>query len=425
MTRIDRLLPLFLAAALLLAGNGLQGTLVALRASQEGFPALIIGFMGTAYYAGFMGACRYAPSLIREVGHIRVFAALAAIAAASALLHVLLINFFMWILLRLLTGFCFAGLFMVMESWLNDSSENSDRARVLSIYATVDLVAVTAAQFLLPAIGPESFEIFAVLSILFTISLVPVALSNRSKPTPPAAFKLNLRMIWNVSPLACMGCFAIGLTNSAFRLVGPVYATNIGLDVSGVAFFMSAGILGGAVLLYPLGMLSDRLDRRWIVIAASLGACLAGILLTLLSGQDRWLVFMGAFLFGAFALPLYSLSVAHGNDQAKPGQYVMFSAGLLFFFALGATAGPSIASGVMQQFGPASFFMFTSTAHGLLVVAALLRMVQRPHIPLPSRARFVALLRTSPSFFKLASKARKSHGSGQQKPRSWTGRHAN
>jgi len=412
MTQINRLLPLFLAAALLLAGNGLQGTLVAIRASQEGFPALVIGLMGTAYYAGFLCACRYAPGLIRDVGHIRVFAALAAVAAASALLHVLFIDSYVWIGLRLATGFCFAGLFMVMESWLNDSSANSDRARILSIYATVDLMAVTAAQFLLPAIGPGGFEIFALLSILFAISLVPVALSNRSKPTPPASFKLDLMRIWRVSPLACMGCFAIGLTNSAFRLVGPVYATHIGLDVTGVALFMSAGILGGAVLLYPLGLLSDRFDRRWIVIAASTGASVAGILLTLLSGQDNWLIFLGVFLFGAFALPLYSLSVAHGNDQAEPGQYVMISAGLLFFFALGATAGPSIASVIMQHFGPAAFFTYTSSVHGLLVIAALLRLVQRPQINLPTRARFVALLRTSPSFFKLAAKAAKSGHNG-------------
>ena len=146
MTQIGRLLPLLLAAAVLLAGNGLQGTLVALRASQESMPAFVIGVMGTAYYAGFLGACRYAPGLIRDVGHIRVFAALAAIASASALVHVLVIDAFMWILLRLLTGFCFAGLFMVMESWLNDSSANSDRAQVLSIYATVDLVAVVFSQ---------------------------------------------------------------------------------------------------------------------------------------------------------------------------------------------------------------------------------------------------------------------------------------
>ena len=406
MTLVSKLWPLFLAAALLLAGNGLQGTLIALRAQAEGFSTIEVGLMGTAYYLGFLGACRFATGLIREVGHIRVFAALASLAAAAALMHVLVLSSGVWIVLRFLTGFCFAGLFMVMESWINDATPNKYRAQTLSLYATVDLATVTLSQFLIPVVGIDGFQIFALLSIFFGISLVPIALSSRSRPQIPGSLKFKLTDIWQISPIACIGCFAIGLTNAAFRLVGPLYGTEVGLDISGVAIFMSAGIIGGAVLLYPLGYLSDRFDRRWIMIITSLGACAAGLSLALLQPAEFNKLYAGAFCFGAFALPLYSLSVAHANDMAKPGQHLGVSAGLLFFFALGASMGPSVASLVMRLFDASAFFTFTSTVHGLLAIAALWRMVRRPHIVLPSRAGFVALLRTSPMFYRLAHKSR-------------------
>lgn len=406
MTLVSKLWPLFLAAALLLAGNGLQGTLIALRAQAEGFSTIEVGLMGTAYYLGFLGACRFATGLIREVGHIRVFAALASLAAAAALMHVLAVYSGVWIVLRMLTGFCFAGLFMVMESWINDATPNKHRAQTLSLYATVDMATVTLSQFLIPAVGIDGFQIFALLSIFFGISLVPIALSSRSRPQLPSALKFKLTDIWLVSPIACIGCFAIGLTNSAFRLVGPLYGTQVGLDVSGVAIFMSAGIIGGAVLLYPFGYLSDRFDCRWIMIVASLGACAAGLYLALSQPAEFNALYAGAFCFGAFALPLYSLSVAHANDRVKTGQHLGISAGLLFFFALGASLGPSVASLVMRLFDAYAFFTFTSTVHGLLAIAAFWRMVRRPHIVLPTRAGFVALLRTSPMFYRLAHRPR-------------------
>lgn len=408
-TTITLLVPLFVAAAILLAGNGIQGTLVTLRGNLEGFTAAEIGLIGTAYFAGFGISCLFTPHLIRRVGYIRVFAALAALAAAGTLGLVLIFDPLLWMAIRFTTGFCFSGLFMVIESWLNASTPNAQRARVLSIYILVDLAAVTSTQFLLPAVGIDGFHIFALVAMFFCMSLVPVSLFDRASPKPPEAFSFDLGRIWTISPLACAGCVTIGLTNSAFRLVGPLYADGMGLDITGIAVFMSAGIIGGAVAQYPLGYLSDRLDRRVIVTVATTGAALAGLLLTYTDPGQPLLIYGGAFLFGAFALPLYSLSMAHANDRARPEDCVLVSAALLFFFSIGATIGPIIASLVIDWFGPPAFFAYTSAIHGLLIVTALIRMARQPGVPAKARASFTMLLRTSPVLVRLASGNGKPH----------------
>ncbi|MCG8559195.1 MAG: MFS transporter [Hyphomicrobiales bacterium] len=405
MSSLSNLIPFFLAAGILLAGNGIQGTLITLRASQEGFEPTMIGLIGAGYFAGFAASCLTTPRLIRKVGHIRVFAALAAVAAAGTLSLLLWIEPLVWLVVRFTTGFCFAGLFTVMESWLNASSENADRGRVFSIYRFVDLTAVAGTQFLLPVFGAGGFELFALTAILFSISLVPVSLSDRSSPKLPEAFTFDLGQVWRISPLACTGCLALGLTNSAFRLIGPLYGELMGLGIAGVALFVSASIVGGAALQLPLGYLSDRFDRRWVILATTAGAAAAGLLLSGAGRDAPWLIYTGAFLFGAFALPLYSLSVAQANDHAEPGQYVLLAAGLIFFYAIGASCGPLVASIVIERFGPPAFFVYTSAVHAVLIVAALLRIVQRPAVPRPMRARFHALMRTSPVLVRQALKS--------------------
>lgn len=261
---------------------------------------------------------------------------------------------------------------------------------------------MTGAQFLLPLFGTGGFELFAVIAILFAGSLIPVSLADRSSPKPPEAFTFDLRAVWAISPMACTGCLAIGLTNSAFRLIGPLYAEKMGLDVGGVALFISAGIVGGAALQFPFGYLSDRFDRRWTVILATAGASLAALWLTRADGSSATMIYAGSFLFGAFALPLYSLSVAHANDHAKPDQYLLVAAGLIFFFALGASVGPFVASIVIDRFGAPAFFTYTSIVHGALILATFIRMVKRPRVPEAARARFDALLRTSPELIRFA-----------------------
>src|SRR5690606_29360585 len=211
---------------------------------------------------------------------------------------------------------CFAGLFTVMESWLNSGVANADRARVLAFYRIIDLGAVTGSQFLIPIVGVDGFPIFAVMAIMITLSLVPVSLGDRSSPSPPEDVKLDLKRAWQISPVAAIGCIAVGVTNSAFRTLSPVYAQDIGMSVADVATFVSVSIIGGVLIQYPLGYASDRHDRRIVLLVTTGLAMAAALALGLFAGGDRLLNFALVFVFGSFAMPLYSLSAAHANDRA-------------------------------------------------------------------------------------------------------------
>lgn len=407
---IRPIVPLLLAASILLGGNGVLSTLIALRGKLEGFDTSLVGLMGTCYFVGFFGASFSAARLIRSIGHVRAFAALAAIGAVAPLIMAMVPNAWVWMAARVLSGFCFAALLMVIESWINESSKNTSRGRVLGIYRIVDLLAVTGTQFLIPLVGEGGYQIFSVVSLMYCLSLVPVALSNRTRPQVPDNLKLELGAIWRISPLACLTTLAIGLTNSAFRLIGPIYGIEIGLDTGAVVIFMTLGIIGGAVLQYPLGYMSDNLGRRRTVLIATTGAMLAAIVLSRQQFGSLMPVYAGVFAFGAFALPLYSLAAAHANDRAEAGQYVLLAAGLTFFFSLGAVIGPYAASLVIKYFGPAAFFIYTCVVHGSLALIVVIRMRRRASVPAEQRSKFVGLLKTSPMFFRMARRISQSRG---------------
>lgn len=414
MTNIRPLIPLLLAAGILLAGNGLQGTLIAIRGDLEGFSPTLIGLMGTTYYFGFLIGCMYVPRLLQSVGHIRTFAALAAIAASTSLALVLIVEPVTWIVIRFLSGLCFSGLFTSIDSWLNARATNENRGHVLSIYRTIDIFAVTGSQYLLPLFGSDGFSIFAIMAMMICLSLVPVSIADRSSPEAPAALRLDLGLVWRISPLACLAGFTIGLTNSAFRLVGPIYAQEIGFSPSDVATFMSAGILGGAVLQYPLGRISDRIDRRYVLMASTTGAVLSALAITLVAGTDPTMNFVAIFLFGAFSLPLYSLAAAHANDHAAGGQFVQISAGLLFFFSLGAMMGPAVSAYFVEFGGPSQLFNFISAIHASLIFITIYRISRRAAAPVAGRRGFAVLLRTSLPFHWLARGRRRPDGRSER-----------
>lgn len=405
MSSIRPLLPLYITIGILLGGNGLQGTLIALRGAQEGFSPSTIGFFGTAYFAGFLVGCLTVARMLRAVGHIRVFATLAALVASGSLMLVILIDPVNWAIIRFLSGICFAGLFTTVESWLNAGSTNENRGRVLALYRVVDISSVVGTQYLMAATGTGGFLIFAIMAMMFALSLVPVSMGDRSNPKPPSDMRVDLFGVWAISPLACFGCVAIGMTNSAFRTVAPVYGELIGFSVTQVVTFMSAGIIGGVVMQYPLGLLSDRWDRRWVIMATATGAMLSAFAIMLFAGQDALRNFVLILAFGSFAMPLYALSVAHANDFAREDQYVKLAAGLLFFYSVGAVIGPLLASAVMQKFGPPSLFGVSGAIYFVLISVILMRMRARKPVPSAMRTRFMPLLRTSPLFIRLARKA--------------------
>lgn len=400
-TLVPVLVPLLLSAGLLLAGNGLTLTVVAVRAGIEGFGPGFVGWLGTAYFAGYLGGVWLAARLILRSGHIRVFAGLSALSALAALTMILWVDAWVWLVMRCLMGFAFCAITMVIESWLNAIAANDRRARILTLYRMVDLAFVTASQFLLPLAGPDGFEIFALIAMLFCLALLPVSLARLRNPPPPDQPRFRPRWTWALSPVACFGALTIGLTNSAFRSVGPVYAEGVGLTVDQVALFMSLGILGGALFVFPIGWLSDRIGRRLVLMLSTAGAAMASALLAT-AAPVHMVVFAGSFLFGGFALALYSLSIAHASDYAKAGEYVEVSTGLAFFFTIGASIGPFLASQLVVAFGPQTFFAYTGAVHLSLIAFLAWRMSRRAAVPPAMRSRFVALLRTSPALFGLA-----------------------
>lgn len=404
-TGYSRLIALFLSAGVLLAANGLVVTLISLRGNYLGFSDWFIGILGSAYYAGFFVGCILTPLLIRRVGHIRVFSAFVSIAAISVFLLPFSEQHFVWMGLRFTNGVAFCGTAMAIESWLNYLASNHDRARIFSVYRIVDLGAVTGAQFLLPIFGVEGFEIFIVIGIMFCFCLVPMCLSREGNPESPAKTKFSLTTLWKISPVAAVGSLTVGLTNGAFRTVGPIYAQEIGLGIDQVALFISLWVTAGALFQYPLGLASDRVDRRYVLIFATTGAGLSCLFLSIVGGVT--FVYTFGFLFGGFALPLYSLSAAQAYDNAHESQFVEVAASLTLFFTLGAVIGPLMASLIMDKIGANWFFVYTGFLHLIFILFVVYRISQRRAKDASERSRFVWLLRNSPLLHKLARGSRK------------------
>ena len=378
MNRLTTLVPLLASAALLMFGNGLQGTLIAWRATSEGFPPWQIGMITAAYYLGFAAGCFHLTRILNAIGYIRAFSAMAAVATASIILAGLAVDPWLWLILRLIGGYSLAVLFAVIESWLNASVENSVRARTLSVYRYIDLMANTSAQYFLPWFGGESFVLFGIAAIAMSLSITPVSLADRSSPAPPDRIRFDLRYLWVTSPLAAVGCVAVGMTNTVYRSLGAVYCHQLGFTTEATAWFLAASIISGVVLQYPFGHYSDSHDRRGVMVVAAAGGFAASLLLFIFAGSSVFLNISGVFLLGAFSMPLYSLCSAHANDRAGPGDFAVISAALLFFWAVGAILGPWIAATVMGWFGPKSMFAVTAITQGIFLVYIVTRMRQRP-----------------------------------------------
>ena len=370
---------LLISVAILLLGNGLQGTLLPVRAQLEDFSSLDIGILGSAYFLGFAGGCLLGPHAIRRAGHIRAFAAMVSIASTLSLLHALIVAPEFWWVFRAMTGFCFAGLYMIIESWLMEKSTNANRGFVFSVYTVINLTVITVGQMMLATDNPLNFQLFALSSILVSIAAVPIAMTRAVAPEPPKVVRIRPLHLMQISPVGVVGCFAVGLANGSFWSLGPVFAQRQEGDVTAIAVFMSLTVIAGAVGQWPIGRASDRFDRRYIIIFASLAAAAAGAALTV--SARFWapdlMVFAFAVLFGLFAFPLYSLCAAHTNDHVEAGGFVEAASGLLLVFSLGAVIGPVAASTVMQLYGVASLFGYTAMVHLALALYVLYRIRRR------------------------------------------------
>ncbi len=379
---------LLLSVALLLMGNGLQGTLLPVRANIEAFTAIDIGILGSAYFLGFLSGCLYGPRLIRRAGHIRTFAALVAIASCVVLLHSLFLSPALWWGLRALTGFCFAVLYMVIESWLNEKSTNETRGFVFSLYTMINLTVITIGQLMLVLDRPEDFQLFILASILVSLAAVPVAMTKAEAPAAPQSVRIRVFHLYRLSPVGVIGCLVVGLANGSFWALGPVFAQNKGADTWGVAVFMSTAVIAGALGQWPLGRLSDKMDRRRVIIAAACGSALAGLAFVFWAPPGVPQLLALVFGFGLFAFPIYGLCVAHMNDFVAPDGYVEAASGLLLVFAIGAVIGPLVTSTLTRFFGPDSLFAVTAATQLCLAAFALHRMRRRKTAPLEEHVTF-------------------------------------
>jgi MFS family permease len=377
-------------------GNGLQGTLLGVRATIEGFDTATIGFIMSLYYLGYLGGSYYVPKLVSRVGHIRVFTALASLASATVLLHGLYPDPWLWAGIRSLTGFSYAGLYIVVESWLNNTSTKKTRGKIFGIYQVISYGGMVIGQFLLNLSDPSTINLFVMTSILVSIALIPISLSSRPAPDFDEPDHLPLKRLFKVSPLGLAGCFGTGVGGGALFGLGAVYASEIGMTIPQISTFMALFIFGGVATQIPIGWLSDRYDRRIVLIAISFLSAIASILCFVTSGHPLSLNF-AMFILGCLSLPIYGLAMAHITDHLTPKQYVAGSSSAILINGLGAAIGPLIISLFMEMTHINSFFILIAGVFMTLCVYGLYRTQQSDAVPLEDQGDHVSMpLRPSP-----------------------------
>lgn len=398
---------LFLSIALVLTGYGLLNLLTPVSAVMLGLGDILVGFLGTAYFGGVTMGCLMAPKVIARVGHIRAFTAFTALATATPLLQGVIVSGEVWILLRIVTGFCYAGISMAIESWLNERADNSNRGKILSVYTGLTLLVAVVGQQMLPLGNPAGPVLFILVAIFVTLSAIPVALTRTPAPPIPVHSTLKLRRLIRNSPVAAAAVFGAGLSNGSFWALGPLYPQSLGFSETNVATFISAAVIGGAVSLWPLGWLSDRRDRRYVIVGICAGAFVASLGLSLLSGLPYPALAAIAFLYGACAMPVYAMAIAHANDHADPGSSVIVSGGLLLLWGVGATVGPTVAAFLMDLGGSAVLlFAFTALSFGVVAAFTGYRMTVRAAPTEAQKDSFVSTPSTSPAVFALDPRIR-------------------
>lgn len=363
-------------------GNGLQGTLLGVRGEIEGFTTLQMSFVMSAYFVGFLGGSRLAPEMIRRVGHVRVFAALASFISAVMIMYPMLTDPIAWSIGRVIIGFCFSGVYVTAESWLNNAASNENRGQALSLYMVVQMTGIVSAQALMLIGDPAGYETFVIASILVSVSFAPILLSISPTPAFDTAKPMTLKQLMQTSPLGCVGMFLLGGIFSAQFGMASVYGARAGLTLLEISTFVASFYVGALVLQYPLGWLSDRTDRRILILSVSvLGGCSA--LVGMVLGLTFPVLLAAAFVIGGMSNPLYSLLIAYTNDYLEHEDMAAASGGLVFINGLGAIAGPLITGWLMGDavFGPQGFFLFIAGLLFAMAAYALYRMTQRASVP--------------------------------------------
>ena len=351
---------LFLGMFLLMVGNGLQGTLLGLRGGIEGFSTLSLSIVMSAYFLGFLFSSRFTPELIRRVGHVRVFAALGSLVSAVLISYPVLIEPWAWAIGRVIIGFCFCGVYITAESWLNDASSNENRGKSLSLYMIVQMAGIVFAQWIVSRGDVSGYVLFIIPSILVSLAFAPVLLSARPMPAFETTKPMKMRDLIAASPLACVGMFLLGGVFSAQFGMSAVYGSQAGLTVGEISFFVSAIYVSALVLQYPIGWLSDRMDRRVLIVwVAMIGG--AGSMLAFFLPGSLYIIIISGAIVGGTSNPLYALLLAYANDRLDRDDMASASGGLLFINGVGAIAGPLTVGVMMDVIGVNGFWLFTAS----------------------------------------------------------------
>lgn len=392
LTIISNCWALFCGMGLIMLGNGLQGTLLGVRASLEGFSTTITGLVMSGYFMGLILGCNIVPKMVRRVGHIRTFGALASLASTAILVQAVFVDPFTWCAMRIVTGFSYSGLFIVAESWLNEASDNDTRGKLLSVYMLVSLGGMAGGQMLLNLWHPSSYELFVLASLLISIALIPILLSVAPTPQFDVMENISILKLYRVSPLGVFGMLINGMCYGTIFGMGAVYGAEMGMSIHQVSIFMGVLIVGGFVFQYPLGWLSDTVGRSLVIIISALvGACTA---ISAIYYTDTGLIHYALIAcVGGLTMPLYSLFGVHTNDYLTPTQMVAASGTLVLISATGATIGAPVTALAMEYLGPAGFFGSLATMLLVICLFAISRSMDRGKAK-NERGKFVVMANT-------------------------------
>ncbi|MEL6375747.1 MAG: MFS transporter [Pseudomonadota bacterium] len=368
---------LLLGMMLLQVGNGMQSTLLGIRGGLEGFSTFEMSLVMSGYFIGFLSGSRRAPGMIQRVGHVRVFAALASLISAVILLYPTFTNVYAWAFGRVLIGFCFSGVYVTAESWLNNAATNENRGKALSLYMLVQMMGIVSAQGLMLAADPSGFIVFIIPSILVSLSFAPILLTvSKQTPQYDVAKPMSLKELFVVSPLGVVGQFLLGGVFAAQFGMAAVFGAEAGLSIGEISTFVATFYVGALIVQFPLGWLSDRMDRRLLILFAAL-ACGFGALLGMIFGNVFSVLLVAAFIVGGMSNPLYSLLIAYTNDFLNHEDMAAAAGGMVFVNGLGAVFGPVTTGWIMGIVGPSGFFLFITSLCLCMAAYAGYRMTQR------------------------------------------------
>ncbi len=371
------LLALLSSHGILLLANGLFGTIVSLRTKTVGFPDAVIGIVLACYFAGLLLSSFYAAKVVARIGHIRAFALFASLASTVALGHLLWVNPLYWGVLRAIMGFSMGGMIVVTEGWLNERADNQSRGNILSLYMIITYASLGLSQLFIVMAHPDGFFLFVVVSILFSLALMPILMTQSQAPTPASAARPDIKHLLAISPVGMVGSFAVGVVNGIFYSLAPIYAYDIGLPTDKIAIFIALSIASGMLLQVPLGRWSDRVDRRWVIAFSSSLTVVACYLLFSAKGQTMGLIFAAGIFYGCVAFTINSLCIAHVNDLSPPDERTQTASGLLMLYGVGAVVGPVLA-GFILPLGAQYIFLMSGAVMFVFTLYTLWRLLVKP-----------------------------------------------